>query len=201
MSTTNNSNGDDSCRIPELANNKSFNYHNGEMERTRKYFLINESSVKGIGCLFVFAGILIIISILFLSFPNIMRLSGPVGERFDQNVLLPEVAVANGRIVLFLGGLHIGIGWALIKLRNCARIIAGIFAIPGLVGIPIGTLISGYIIYSLFSKKAKYVCSIDYKKVISETPDIKCPIPIMIIIIIGILLFFNYSVFIIEILM
>ena len=190
-----NSKGNNSYRGPELANTKSKTFQGGEMERVRSQFLKQEASVKGIGGLFVFFGILTFIEGFTLSNPEITRLAGPVGERFGGGELLPEVAAANGRFVMFLGVLHIWIGWGLIKLRNCARITAGIFAIPNLLAIPIGTLLSGYIIYSLISKNGKYVCSLDYNKVIAETPKIKCQVQIRIIFIAVVFLIYKFYIF------
>jgi len=45
--------------------------------------------------------------------------------------------------------------------------------IPGLLGFPIGTLISVYILYLLFSQKGADVCSPQYQAVIAATPHIR----------------------------
>lgn len=138
---------------PESDSMESVDILVGEMGGIRKQFLRQEASVKGIGLLWVFLGIQSLISGFFLAVPEALPVLGFDGERFGRNELLPEVALANGKFVMLYGCFHIWIGWALITLRNWSRITSGIMAIPGLIAIPIGTLISGYILYSLFSKK------------------------------------------------
>ncbi|MBI5955772.1 MAG: hypothetical protein HY871_02115 [Chloroflexi bacterium] len=46
-------------------------------------------------------------------------------------------------------------GWGLWKLKNWARILTIVFSIPGLLGIPIGTIISGLIIWYLLKEDVK----------------------------------------------
>ena len=49
----------------------------------------------------------------------------------------------------------------------------GIDAVPGLLGFPIGTIISGYILYLMLSKKGRRVYSAEYQGVIAATPQIR----------------------------
>ena len=65
------------------------------------------------------------------------------------------------------------VGFGLRKLDPVAKRIAVVFSVIGLLGIPIGTLISGYILWLLLSEKGVYVFSPEYKTVVENTPHIK----------------------------
>lgn len=166
-------NDENPYRGPESDSIESADILNGKMEAIRKQFLLQESSVKGIGFLMVYLGIRSLIYGFILAVPEALPVLGLERDRFGRNELLPEVAVANGKFVMFYGVFHIWIGWGLINLRNWGRITMGILALPGLIGFPICTLIYGYILYSLYSKKGKYVFSREYKQVMASTQTIR----------------------------
>lgn len=71
------------------------------------------------------------------------------------------------------------------KLKSWARIPTAILSGIGLLGFPVGTLINGYILYLVFSRKGVTVFSDDYKRVIAETPHIKYRTSIVVWIILG----------------
>lgn len=58
----------------------------------------------------------------------------------------------------------------------------------GLLGIPVGTLINAYILWLLFSKKGKRVFSVDYQRIIAETPHIKFRTPIFAWVVLAVLI-------------
>jgi hypothetical protein len=60
----------------------------------------------------------------------------------------------------------------------------------GLLGFPIGTLISAYFLYLLSSQKGVYIFSPEYARVIAATPHIKYKTSIIGWILLGILVFF-----------
>ena len=98
-------------------------------------------------------------------------------------------------IVLGVGGMYLGLGllqgyagWGLRKFQGGARIIAIIFAVIGLIGIPIGTLISVYFLYLLCSAKGSVVFSDEYEDVIRQTPHIKYKTSIVVWIFLGLLI-------------
>ncbi len=72
-----------------------------------------------------------------------------------------------------LGGLYGAIGWGLRRLNGLARVAATLFAILGLLGFPIGTLVSIYLLYLLLSPKGSTVFSAEYAGVVARTPHIK----------------------------
>jgi hypothetical protein len=58
----------------------------------------------------------------------------------------------------------------------------------GLIGFPIGTLISVYFLYLLLSQKGAYVFSPEYAQVIAATPHIQYKTSIVVWIFLGLLL-------------
>jgi hypothetical protein len=57
----------------------------------------------------------------------------------------------------------------------------------GLLGFPIGTLINGYILYLLLSKKGRKVFSDEYRQIVSLTPHIKYRTSIVVCILLGLI--------------
>jgi hypothetical protein len=125
-------------------------------ERIRLEHIKHEASLKSVGFLY------------FLGAPFVL-LAGVIGISSPASTsrILPSMLFL-GLVALQLWG---GIG--LRRLQPWARIPSGILSGIGLLGFPIGTLISGYILYLLFSKKGATVFSEDYKRIIAETPHIK----------------------------
>jgi hypothetical protein len=68
-----------------------------------------------------------------------------------------------------------------------ARIPSAILSGLGLISFPLGTLINGYILYLLFSKKDSTIFSDDYKQVIQETPHNKYQTSLLVWIFLGLL--------------
>ena len=67
-------------------------------------------------------------------------------------------------------------------------LIAIVLSAIGLLGFPIGTLISAYFLYLLVSEKGKVVFSDEYKEVIRKTPHIRYKTSIVVWIFLGLLL-------------
>ena len=87
-----------------------------------------------------------------------------------------------------VAGLQIWTAIGLRQLRSWARIVSGVLSGIGLLGFPLGTLLNGYILYLLFSKKGTMVFSDEYKRVIELTPGIKYRTSIVVWIFLGLLL-------------
>jgi len=79
-----------------------------------------------------------------------------------------------GMLVFYLifGIIAILIGRGFRKLKPWVRIPGTIFAALGLLSIPIGTLINGYILYLMFSAKGKMVFSPEYSEIREATPEV-----------------------------
>ena len=58
-------------------------------------------------------------------------------------------------------------------------------SVVGLIGFPIGTLISGYILYLLWGKKGRVIFSPEYQAVIAATPHVKYKTSIVVWILLG----------------
>ena len=65
------------------------------------------------------------------------------------------------------------VGFGLRKLKRKVRYAAVGLAALGLIGFPVGTVISVYILYLLLSRKGEMVFSAQYADVVKATPHIK----------------------------
>jgi hypothetical protein len=64
-------------------------------------------------------------------------------------------------------------GRALRTLRPGVRIPTVILAGLGLLGFPLGTLINGYILWLVLSKKGQFIFSPEYPAIVKATPHVK----------------------------
>jgi len=147
----------------------------GAAEEIRKAHISHEASVKSVGFLYLLGGAFILLASLGLMLaPNSARDAQTFGLAF-------------GVILAVLAGLQIATGFALRKLRPWSRVAGGILSGIGLLGFPLGTLINGYILYLLLSKKGAMVFSEPYQRVIAATPHIKYRTSIIVWIVLGLL--------------
>ena len=130
----------------------------------RRAHLNHEASVKAVGSLYFLGAI-------FAFLAAVVFLAIPFTRGSSDFPMLAGVAMA--AIMAALGALYLWIARGLRSLSAVARIPAGVLAGLGLMGFPIGTLINGYILYLLFSRKGTMVFSDEYKDIIADTPDIK----------------------------
>lgn len=124
--------------------------------RLREEHINVEATIKSVGVLY-FLGALFLIAVCAA---GLTRVSGG-----------GDLAWA-----IFLGVLGIFQGWTgygLRKLQGWARIPAIIFSCIGLLAFPLGTLINGYILSQILSKKANFVLTDEYKAIIATTPQVK----------------------------
>ncbi len=83
------------------------------------------------------------------------------------------IALLIGIGFLAISILQFWVGLGLQKLIPWTRIAGIVFAAIGLLGFPIGTLISIYFLYLLVSKKGEYVFSDEYRQIREQTPHIR----------------------------
>ncbi len=145
-----------------------------DAEDIRNEHIKHEASVKSVGVLYFIGAFLMVL----LGGMILMAPSGPTGVE----------TVLAGVIIICAAALHFALGMALRRLKRWAQIVAGIFSGVGLLGFPLGTIINGFILYLLFSKKGKVVFSPEYQEVIAQTPHIKYRTSIIVWIALGILL-------------
>jgi hypothetical protein len=74
--------------------------------------------------------------------------------------------------LIFVGGFSAVLSFGIMKLRAWARYLAIVCSAVGLFAVPIGTLISGYILYLFFKPASSLIFSSRYREVIAETPDL-----------------------------
>lgn len=127
--------------------------------RIRQEHISHEASIRSIGILYYIGAVMLALVGLAQAFV------------FGQESL----GIMIGLVILFLGlaALYFWMGSALRALRSKVRHVAGVFAVLGLAGFPIGTLINAYILYLLYSQKGKMVFSEEYQAIVKATPGIK----------------------------
>jgi hypothetical protein len=131
-----------------------------DMERVRREYLNHEASIQSIGTLYYLSAALM----LFVALAHLVGLPGrPVAP---GGLLFAALWAGFAAINILLGrGLR--------RLRPWVRTPVGIFAGLGLLGFPLGTLISIYILYLLFSRKGAMVFSPAYQEILRQTPHIR----------------------------
>lgn len=133
-----------------------------DAEQLRKDHINHEASVKSVGWLYFLGAAALLLMAGFGLFASASR---------ARPSSAPEIILA--LVLLGLAGLQIWAGIGLRRLSPWARIPSGILSGIGLLGFPLGTLINGYILYLLFSKKGAMVFSEEYRQAIQQTPHIK----------------------------
>jgi hypothetical protein len=149
---------------------------NPEAEAIRRAHINHEASIKAVGFLYYLGGVLLLL--------------GGVAS------LLGAATGAAGAIALLLVVVGVGqlfAGWGVRALRPWGRIVGCVLSAIGLLGFPVGTLISAYILYLLLSKKGRTIFASGYQDVIAATPHVKYRISIVVWIlltlIVGLMLF------------
>ena len=128
-------------------------------EVIRNELINHEASIRSIGLLYY-------LGTIGLGIVGIVNL-------LDFNTNNLGLALLISASALGLAALYYWIGSGLRALRSNVRIVAGVFAALGLLSFPVGTLINGYILYLLFSKKGDRVFAAEYPAIVDATPHIK----------------------------
>jgi hypothetical protein len=168
------------CKGVELQRLKEGVTFSSAAEDTRKQYLKHEASVRSVGFLYYLGGVALGIvgfaGIWFSALPGSFR-PGPAPIEILLSIFFLGVGI---------GQFFVGVG--LRRLKSWARIPTGIFSGIGLLGFPMGTIINGYILYLIFSRKGKMVFSDEYRVIIEQTPHIKYRTSIVVWILLGLLL-------------
>jgi len=149
----------------------------------RRAHIKHEASIKSIGFLYGLSTIVLTI-IAFSSMVTAVNqiISGPADVAGWARFIGPAIIFIP--LAILLGVTAYGIR----KLKQWARIVAIILSAIGLIGVPVGTIISAYILYLLLSKKGSMVFSPEYKAIIAATPDVKYKTSIIVWIVLGLFL-------------
>jgi hypothetical protein len=135
---------------------------NTESEQIRQEHLSHEASVKSVGSLYYLGAILL--SLGFLAFSRTALNSGYMNGwgLIVGSVLMLGIIVLQWKLAT---GLR--------QLRPWVRIPTIVLSIIGLIGFPLGTIISAYILYLMFAPKSKMIFSPEYRQVIADSPHIR----------------------------
>lgn len=166
-----------SCKPIVVQRLKEGTFFGGASEEIRKEHLKHEASIRSVGFLYLLGGVF-----------SALGAAGMLVASITSRSALGGFPIIVGIIYLGLAALLLTCGMGVRKLKPWARTGSIILSCIGLLGIPVGTLINGYILYLLLSKKGKTVFSEDYKRVIAETPHIKYKTSIIVWVFLAILL-------------
>lgn len=145
-------------------------------EAVRREHIQHEASVRSIGALYWLSG-------------TILVLAGVVGV-FNARATSGEFGPINVLTFAILGGFgvaSIAVGSGIRNLRPWARTVSIVMSVIGLLGIPVGTLINGYILYLLFAEKGKRLFEPDYQGIVAATPQVTYKTSIIVWIFVGLL--------------
>jgi hypothetical protein len=145
-----------------------------EDERVRRALLNHEVSIQAVGRLMILGGVL-------ATFAAFSLLVAAIGSKAGELGLMLGLGVA----YLVFAGLSTWIGNQLRTLNPRGRIPGALINGLGLIGFPVGTLISSYILYLLLSQKGQRVLSAEYQGIVARTPHIRYKTPLIIVLLFG----------------
>ena len=151
---------------------------NSRAEAIRREHVRHETSRRSVGVLYWLSAGMLAMAVLAMLFviPTASR-DGDVPVALGIGLLYGAMAVGFGAV-----------GWGYRTLAPWVRWPGGILAALGLLAIPIGTLINGYILYLLFSKKGARIFADDYAEIRRQTPHVKMQRSLLEKILIGLVL-------------
>lgn len=159
-----------------------------DAEQMRREYLSHEASVKSIGFLYLIGGA---IGVLYC----VVGLFSLIGFIFSDEFQAGNVGPAEIGVVFVVGLIMVGMTWLQIwaglglrRLNPAVRTATTVLSAIGLLGFPVGTLISAYILWLIHSAKGKVIFSPEYQKVIQQTPHIKYKTSVVVWIFLGLLL-------------
>jgi hypothetical protein len=133
-----------------------------EAEAIRQEHIKVEATVKSVGTLYYLGAFLVLG--LSVALPILVT---PEDDRAET---IGPIALT----AFFLTGIaHLVLAYGLRRLRSWARWPTVVLSFIGLLGFPLGTLISALILANLLGKKAAMVFSPEYKDIIAATPHVK----------------------------
>ena len=147
-----------------------------EVEAIRREHIKHEAAVRSIGTLYYIGGGLSLMA-AFAFF---------LGSLGQPDVV--AITLVLGIVYLVLGVVLPVVAHGIRRLKPAARIASIVLSIVGLIGFPLGTLISGYILYLLCSAKGRRIFAPDYTEIVAATPHIKYRTSIVVWIMLGLVL-------------
>jgi len=147
---------------------------NVDAEHVRRTNLSHEASIKSVGFLYILGSIFSILYgalTLSVGLGSWLMRGSAISAEGAKAIGPSEISI--GAFIAAVGTLQFYAGWSLRSLNATGKPVAIGIACLGLLGIPIGTLISAYILYLLLSEKGKIVFSPEYRAIIAATPHIR----------------------------
>jgi hypothetical protein len=129
-----------------------------QVEATRAAHIETEATIKAV------AG-------LILLFAALMLLVGSLS--FNEKPGCATSPFMTGPVLVVLSLVLGAVGVGMRRLRSWARIPGALVSSIGLLGFPIGTLISGYALVKLLGRQGRLVMSEEYREIIVATPHVK----------------------------
>ncbi|MGJ8652734.1 MAG: hypothetical protein ACSHX8_05635 [Opitutaceae bacterium] len=136
----------------------------GEWVAIREAHIKHEASLRSVGILYYIGAFFMLVGGVVGLFTTVASSSGAGDVPFMVGFLA---------FYIVLGVISILVGRGFRNLKRWVRIPGTILAALGLLSIPIGTLINGYILYLMFSAKGKMVFSPEYQEIRDATPEVK----------------------------
>jgi hypothetical protein len=146
---------------------------NPQAESIRREHINHEASIKAVGTLYYLSMLGLAVVGLTMLFSTGAFAAVRMGDAVPAAVLVVMAAV------------FLVVGRGLRKLQPWVRIPTVLLSILGLLGFPIGTLINGYIIWLILSKKGRLVLSPEYAAIVEATPQVKYRTSIVVWILLG----------------
>jgi len=134
-----------------------------QAEAIRRDHVRHEIQLKSVGSLYYLGAIMVVVSAVTL----ISALAS------DKNGSLPRLLGGMAAFYAVFGVVAVFLGYGFRRLKPWVKIPGTILSIIGLVGIPVGTLINGWILYLIHCKKGQTILSPGYQDIIAATPHVK----------------------------
>ncbi len=158
-----------------------------DVEAVRRRYLSHEASIRSVGLLYYLGAFFGMFAAVFYGLMATGAIVNPEMARQQHQgiamVMFGVMAVLAAGFSIFQGF----VAYGLLRLLPYSRIAGSIVAGFGLLVLPIGTVISAYILYLLLSAKGEYVFSPQYRVVREQTPHIRYKVSIIIWILGGLL--------------
>lgn len=151
-----------------------------QTEALRREHLTHEASIQSVGSLYCLGGFLV----------ALVAVASLVGGAVGSSETGPAAVGVGAGMAVVLGGIaaiQFWVGLGLRRLNPKATIPATILAAIGLFGFPLGTLINGYVLYLLHSRKGKVVLGEGYREIVQATPHIRYKTPAWLIVVVVLL--------------
>ncbi len=144
----------------------------GAAQQIRRQHLAHEATVRSIGSLYLLGGLLLGIAALVI-LPQAAR----DARMFGAGIVYAATAL-----------LCLPLAFGLRRRSRWVRVPVGLLSGVGVLLFPIGTLVNGYVLYVLFSRKGRVVFSPEYEEVVAQTPDVSYRTPLGLVVLAAVLL-------------